>query len=165
VWAQKLAEVDLKRSRFQDMAAEGLISFDELKAKLAELKETREGAKHEVNRLERSRERIAQLELGKEELLKSYAEMVPDGLDTFTPEERHHQVYRRLRLRVLAYPDGKLEANGAFGTGIGRIEEEILDRYRHRVLDGHRHYAFVLRPGGGRGHHQSHDRERREQVR
>ena len=34
VWAKRLADVDAKRSRYQDMAAEGLIDFDELKAKL-----------------------------------------------------------------------------------------------------------------------------------
>ena len=29
-WAEKLAEADRKRSRYQDMAAEGLITFEEL---------------------------------------------------------------------------------------------------------------------------------------
>lgn len=34
-WAEKLAdEVDRKRSGFQNLAAEGLITFDELRAKL-----------------------------------------------------------------------------------------------------------------------------------
>jgi hypothetical protein len=40
-WAEKLAEVDSKRSRYQDMAAEGLITFDELRAKLGDLRKTR----------------------------------------------------------------------------------------------------------------------------
>lgn len=34
-WLKKIAEVDRTRGRFQDMAAEGLISFDELRTKLA----------------------------------------------------------------------------------------------------------------------------------
>lgn len=33
-WLNKLAQVERKRSRFQDMAAEGYITFDELGAKL-----------------------------------------------------------------------------------------------------------------------------------
>ena len=37
VWAKRLAEVDAKRSRYQEMAAEGLIDFDELRAKLGTL--------------------------------------------------------------------------------------------------------------------------------
>ena len=64
-WAEKLAEVDRKHSRFQDMAAEGLISFDELKAKLAALEETRNIAQCEIIGLENTRERILQLERDK----------------------------------------------------------------------------------------------------
>jgi hypothetical protein len=33
-WLNKLAQVERKRSRFQDMAAEAYITFDELGAKL-----------------------------------------------------------------------------------------------------------------------------------
>lgn len=45
VWLDKLAETEHKRSGFQDMAAEGLITFDELRTKLATLdEETRETA-------------------------------------------------------------------------------------------------------------------------
>ena len=35
MWLDKLAEADRKRSGFQDMAAEGLINFEELREKLA----------------------------------------------------------------------------------------------------------------------------------
>ena len=44
VWLDRLAEVERKRASFQDMAAERLITFDELRAKLAALEETRQGA-------------------------------------------------------------------------------------------------------------------------
>ena len=40
----KLGKVDRKRSSFQDMAAEGLISLEELRAKLVSLEEIRETA-------------------------------------------------------------------------------------------------------------------------
>lgn len=48
VWLRKLAEVDQKRSGFQNMAAEGLITFYELRIKLAALEETRETAEREL---------------------------------------------------------------------------------------------------------------------
>jgi len=35
--------------------------------------------------------------------------MVPGALDTLTPEERH-QIYKMLRLRVVARADAKIEA-------------------------------------------------------
>jgi hypothetical protein len=41
-WSEKLSETDRKRSSFQDMAAEGLITFEELRAKLVELGDIRE---------------------------------------------------------------------------------------------------------------------------
>jgi hypothetical protein len=40
-WAKKLAEVDSKRSAYRDQQAEGLITLDELRTKLAALEETR----------------------------------------------------------------------------------------------------------------------------
>jgi hypothetical protein len=39
-WLERISEVGRKRSSFQDMAAEGLIDFDELRAKLVALEET-----------------------------------------------------------------------------------------------------------------------------
>jgi hypothetical protein len=47
-WCDKLAEADRKRSGFQDMAADGLITFDELRGKLAALEETRAVAEREA---------------------------------------------------------------------------------------------------------------------
>ena len=47
-YTEKLAVVESKRSRYQDMAAEGLIAFNELRAKLANLQKTREAAEREL---------------------------------------------------------------------------------------------------------------------
>ncbi len=49
VWAEKLAEVGRKRASYQDMAAEGLITFDELRVRLEQLEETRKVADWELN--------------------------------------------------------------------------------------------------------------------
>ncbi len=51
--------------------------------------------------------------------------MVPEALDTLSAEERH-QVYKMLRLRVFAYPDGSLEGSGVFGEDPGVCEEETV---------------------------------------
>jgi hypothetical protein len=47
-WLRKVAEADQRRANFQDMAAEGLITFDELRTKLAALEETRQLARREL---------------------------------------------------------------------------------------------------------------------
>jgi site-specific DNA recombinase len=113
VWANKLAEVDRKRSSYQDQQAEGLITLDELRSKLAVLEETRSTARRELAALKEHRERIEHLEQDANALLEHYASMVPEALDGLTPEERH-RVYRMMRLKVTMYADGLAEVTGAF---------------------------------------------------
>jgi len=113
VWLGKLAEVGRKRSGFQDMAAEGLISLDELRIKLVGLEETRKTAQRGLDLLASRQERCEALERDKEAILESYAWMAPEALDALTPEERH-QFYRMLRLRVIVEPDGATQISGAF---------------------------------------------------
>ncbi len=117
VWLDELAEVDHRRSAFQDMAAEGLISFDELRTKLASLEETRQLARRELDLLQERRERLQDLEQDKNTLLEHYAGMIPGALNDLAPEERHH-VYKMLRLRILVHPDGILEVSGTFSDGL-----------------------------------------------
>ena len=114
VWAKKLAEV--KQSAYQDQQAEGLITLDELRTKLAALEETREAARRELVALKDRRDWIEDLERDAETLLEHYARMVPEALDNLTPEERH-RVYKMLRLNAIMYRDGRVEITGAF-TGL-----------------------------------------------
>ena len=110
-WLRKLDEVDLKRRRAQDLAIQGLLDPDELRAKLAELQETRETAERKLEALKGRREHIEQLERDRDAVLENCATMVPELLSALTPEKRN-QVYRVLRLRVAAKTDGTLEASG-----------------------------------------------------
>jgi site-specific DNA recombinase len=112
-WLSKLAEVDRKRGGFQDMAAEGLITFEELREKLDALEETREVAERELEAAGKRRDRVEQLERDKDALLEHYAYITPEVVDAATPEDRR-RVYEMLRLRVVAQPDGRIEANGEY---------------------------------------------------
>jgi site-specific DNA recombinase len=103
-WLEKLSEVNRKRTTFQDMAAEDLITFDELRAKLAALEETREIAERELAGLKGQRENLQQMERDKDAVLEHYVTLAPEALDSLSPEERR-KLYNMLRLRVLAYPD------------------------------------------------------------
>jgi hypothetical protein len=95
-WAEKLTELGTKQAKFQDMAAEGLITFDELREKLAQLDETRKVAEQELINLEYRKERISQLEQNKASLLKDFTDLMPDALDALTGEVRH-RIYNLLR--------------------------------------------------------------------
>jgi hypothetical protein len=116
-WLEKLAEVGQMRGAYQEMAAKGLITFEELGAKLEELETTREAATQELESLRNRRERIQELERDRDALLEYYVGMAPEALGSLLPEERH-QVYKMLRLKVAARMDGELEVTGALGENV-----------------------------------------------
>jgi hypothetical protein len=62
LWADKLAEVDRKRARYQEMAAADLITFDELRTRLTELDDTRKIAERELEVLRNRNEYLEDLE-------------------------------------------------------------------------------------------------------
>ena len=78
-WPDRAAEIDRKRGPFQDMAAEGLISFEELRAKLTELAENRRVAEEKLKASRGRRERAGKIEWTQDTLLESYVEMVPQA--------------------------------------------------------------------------------------
>lgn len=149
VWLDRLAAAERKRTNFQDMAAEGLITFDELGAKLAAVEETRQTARRELAALDDRTERLQALERDRDALLKNYAEMMPEALDVLQPEERH-RIYKMLRLKTVAFPDGALQVSGALG-------EELLVCKKQRegdVLAAHREQGRGGRAGQGRLPHR-----------
>jgi hypothetical protein len=114
VWLDSISAAERKRSGFQDMAAEGLITLDELRNKLAELDDLRKTAERELRAIEGRKDVLRQLEEDRDSLIEHYANMAPEALDSLTPEERH-QLYKILRLRVMAAADRSLTAEGMFG--------------------------------------------------
>jgi hypothetical protein len=114
-WLDRLAEADTMRRGFQEQAAKGLMTLDELENRLKEIEETHETTRAELAILEERRQRLEELEHDRDALMERYAGAVPEALENLLPEERH-RVYRMLRLRVLAYPDSRLEANGVLGS-------------------------------------------------
>jgi hypothetical protein len=126
-WADKLAAVDRKRARFQDVAAEGLLDFEELRTKLEALEETRDAARRELAALGDRRERLVEMERNRDTLMKRYVGMVPETLDALTPEERH-RIYKLLKLTVSLLPDGTLEVSGALGDIAEVCETGTLSR-------------------------------------
>ena len=103
--------MDQERRGFLRLAAKGRMTDEDLDTELAELEETRRTAERELERLRSYRERIERLERDKDTLLESYVSMVPEALDSLTPEERHH-IYKMLRLDVSVNADGEIEVAG-----------------------------------------------------
>ncbi len=123
----RLTEADKRRRGFQEQAAKGLMTLDELENRLKEIEETRETARAELAILAESRQRLEELERDRDALMERYAGAVPEALETLTPDERH-RAYKMLRLKVLAYPDSRLEVNGFLGSARDVYHSEPLSR-------------------------------------
>jgi hypothetical protein len=117
VWLDKLVEVDRMRAGYQELAAKGLMTLNELGERLGELDETRETARNELKALKNCQERLETLERDRDTLLESYVGLVPEALDTLAPEERH-RVYKMLRLKVVTNPGGGMEITGTLGRQV-----------------------------------------------
>jgi hypothetical protein len=123
-WLEKLTDVDRKRSAYQDQQAEGLITIDELRSKLAGLEVTRKTVQKELEALRGHQEYIAGLEADRDALLESYAEIAPDALDSLTPEQRQ-RFYALLHIEIPLAPDGSFEVRGvAFPGGLRSVCEK-----------------------------------------
>ena len=61
-----------------------MIDFEELRARLAVLEQTRKTARRELRALQRRTEHLAQLERDRDSLLESYADLVPGAIDAFS---------------------------------------------------------------------------------
>ncbi len=134
-WAEQVERSRVKRSRYQDQEAEGLMTRVELRAKLAELDETVTLAEAEIEKLRCHEERILALEKSGEELLERYVEIVPAELGSLSPGERRH-IYQLLRVEVLVPKDGEIKIRLPFlPDDEGFCREETAHGYRlqHRV--------------------------------
>ena len=119
-WLEVLTEEDAKRARFQHAYAEGAINLEDLKTRTAEVEAACPLARTELADAEARSERLRALATDAEAVVALYSRIVPESLDTITPEERN-RLYRMLRLGVEVHPDGTLEV----GEGIRVCNEGI----------------------------------------
>lgn len=129
VWLEKLAEVDRERRGYHRLAAKGRMTDEELGKVLAELDKTRETAERELAAMRGHQEHLEALERDKHAFLESYAGMAPEALESLTPEERY-QVYKLLKVRVVAHANGALEVSGALAGPVGGSNAETVSSCR-----------------------------------
>jgi site-specific DNA recombinase len=110
-WRAEIEKVEQMRGGYLDQQAEGIITMGELKSKIADLQERREIAERELEEVTRRQERVAKLEREAETLMEHYRFQAREGLDLFTPEDRH-DAYKALGIKVIAHADGMVELTG-----------------------------------------------------
>ena len=77
LWAERLADVETKRARYQEMVAEGLITFDELRRRLVELEEMRKTAERELAAVRGHEEHVRSPERHRDGLLDYLVDVDP----------------------------------------------------------------------------------------
>ena len=87
-WQDKIVHADQKRKRYQEMAAEGLIDFGELRERLAVLNEDKEVAEREVESLLRNEQRLEALRRNKDELSEDLSEATPRLIDGLPSDQK-----------------------------------------------------------------------------
>jgi site-specific DNA recombinase len=114
LWKEKLAEISNMRTRYQEMAAKGLITFEELGARLRELEEARKKAEVELSTIRNTQRRVKELERDRDTLIETMSMRVPEALDNLAPEEKN-KLYRMLRLEATRVLEG-WSVSGVFCT-------------------------------------------------
>jgi hypothetical protein len=89
-WSDQIDKARIKRSRYQDQEAEGLMTREELRAKLAKLDETVNLAEAEMGKLRSHEERLRAMEKSDEELLERYSALVPAELENLPGGKAAH---------------------------------------------------------------------------
>jgi site-specific DNA recombinase len=112
--AEMLSKNTRLRRAYQDQQAEGLMTLEELAARLEELDDTGKVLEAELASLERSQQKAKELENDRDALVASLSASIPEALDNLTGEEIN-TVYRKLRLRLIPSEEG-YEATGVLCT-------------------------------------------------
>jgi site-specific DNA recombinase len=98
--SEKLSQNAQTRRAYQDQQAAGLMTLDELAARLEELEHARKVLEAELGALERTEQKAEELREDRDTVLASLAASIPEALEGLTGEEIN-AVYRKLRLRVV----------------------------------------------------------------
>src|SRR5919107_94525 len=111
---ERLSQNNHLRRAYQDQQAEGLMTLEELAARLEELEDTRKVLEADFASLERSQQKAKELENDRDAVVASLAASIPDALDNLTDEEIN-TVYRKLRLQLIPSEEG-FDATGVLCT-------------------------------------------------
>jgi hypothetical protein len=117
MYQEQLRRIEQKRSGFQDMAAEGLITFAELRSKLDALQREGERSQEALEALtepERVAKELSEIPARVEDYIAELPQLIHED-----PERRSEylkDIYRKLSLSVIAHKDDTLTISGAFGN-------------------------------------------------
>jgi hypothetical protein len=101
-----------KREIYQDLAADGLMTKDELRAKLSAMDSRRKEAERELARIRSAAEKEASAVREAESLVESMSKVSEALEELHRLPHRHRWVYERMGLSVVVAEDKSLELTG-----------------------------------------------------
>lgn len=117
---ERLGRLERMRDGHLDQQAEGLISMEKLREKLADLDAQKKTLELELSKVADGQERIREMEELRDLMLEAMTEVGKDALEDMTPEDRHAQ-YRGLRLRAKVDRYGTIHLEWAFQEVFGVV--------------------------------------------
>lgn len=115
----RLAKLDQRREGYEQMRADGDMSRERFREKVAALDEERDAAKAELARIRETAGRVEEMEKAKRAVLEMFGTGLMVGLEWFPPRLRR-EVYGLLGLRVEVDADRTLRISGEFDADLMR---------------------------------------------
>ncbi|HEV2094276.1 MAG TPA: recombinase family protein, partial [Rubrobacter sp.] len=146
-WLLKVEECDRRRAAYQDQQADGLMSKDELRARLDKLAQEREFAASQLRDTEASQKRQDALRSTRDSLLGVYKDgIVYDGLNYLTAEIRR-EIYSSLSLTGVLSADG-VELTTEVTEYALRLTKAVQEWAKDQDVYGGQNVADKLLQGG-----------------
>jgi len=138
--AGRLEKLERRRSGYLDLAADGDISREELRHKLAEVDEQREVARKTLREARDREETIRKLQRDREMVFRRFSAMRGMDLRHLNPENRR-RVLQALRLRVEIDENGDARISGVFDADITELlpmvhapaDEPYTVHFKHEI--------------------------------
>lgn len=120
----RLAKIGQRREGYEEMRADGDMSRERFREKVAVLDEERDALEAELGRVRESAGRIGDMERAKRAVLEMFGTGLMAGMEWFPPRLRH-QLYGLLGLRVEVHADRTLGISGEFDADLMRLTPEV----------------------------------------
>jgi DNA repair exonuclease SbcCD ATPase subunit len=115
--AERLQKLERRRSGYLDQEADGLMSREELRTKLAEVDRQREEFRQALHETQDRQQTIKKLEFERDHNLDLVESLQGITYVTASPQDRH-RIYKALRLQVEVDEEGQVRLSGIFDPDV-----------------------------------------------
>ena len=134
--AKRLSDLDAKRERLLDLAADGILGKAELTTRLSAVEDERRRVEAERSRAADAASRAEEMERTKQALVDAFGMGMRLGL-TWMPPRLRREIYGALGLRLSVEPTGGMHAEAQVDEAAIRFSREV-ERYAQAIREADR---------------------------